>query len=66
MAVDPDSVVKGFDVLKDQPVRLIMGLDPEAVQPFPLNQGVERFDAGVIVGIALLFSSLLPRPTYNP
>jgi len=54
MAVDPDSAVESLNVLEDQPVCLVMRLNPEAVQPFPLDQGVEGFDTGVIVGIALV------------
>ena len=54
MAVDSDGIVEGLDVLEDQFMRLVVGLNAEAIQPFPLDQGVEGFDAGVIVGIALV------------
>ena len=54
MAVNPDGVIEGLNVFEDQPVCLVMSLDPETIQPFPLDQGVEGFDAGVIVGITLV------------
>ena len=54
MAVNPDGVVEGLDVLKDQGISPVKGLNTEAVQPFPLDQGMEGFDAGVIVGITLV------------
>ena len=54
MAVNPDGVVESLDILKDQGISPVEGLNTEAVQPFPLDQGVEGFDAGVIVGITLV------------
>ena len=54
VAVNPDGIVESFNVFEDQPVCLLMGLNPESIQPFPLNQGVEGFDAGVIVRITLV------------
>ena len=54
MAVNPDGVVESLDVLKDQGVSPVKGLNTEAVQPFPLDQGVEGFDASVIIGTALV------------
>ena len=54
MAVDPNCVVECFNVLKDQPVGLIIVSDPEAVQPFALDQGMKRLDAGVVIRIAFM------------
>ena len=54
MAVNPDGVIEGLNVFEDQPVCLVMSLDPETIQPFPLDQGVEGFDAGVVVGVTFL------------
>ena len=45
MAVNPNSVVESLNILENQLARLVMGLDSEAIQPFPLDQGVEGFDA---------------------
>ena len=61
MAVNPDGIVESFNVFEDQPVCLLMGLNPESIQPFPLNQGVEGFDAGVIVRITLVTVAQLER-----
>ena len=54
VAVNPDGIVESFNVFEDQPVCLLMGFNPETIQPFPLNQGVEGFDAGIIIGITLV------------
>ena len=54
MAVGSNRVVKGFDVFEYQTVRLPKVVNPEAIQPFPFNQGVERLNAGVIPWISLL------------
>ena len=54
MAVDPDGVVKGFDVLEHKSVSVSAVFDPEAAEPFALDERVKGFDAGVVVGISLV------------
>ena len=49
-----DSVVKGFDVLEHKSVSVSAVFDPEAAEPFALDERVKGFDAGVVVGISLL------------
>ena len=47
MAMNPNGIIKGFNILKNKPV----GMFVESVKPFSFNQGMERFDTGVIVRI---------------
>ena len=54
VAVDSDGIVECLDILEDQGVGLGVGLNPEAIQPFPLDQGVEGFDAGIVIGVTLV------------
>ena len=54
MAMNAYGVVKGIDVFKHQQVRLLIILNLEAIEPFPFNQGVEGFDAGIVPWIAFL------------
>ena len=67
MAVSPNSVIKGFDILKNKPVCMAVVINCEAVQLLPFNQGMEGFYAGSIVWITAmriaalhLFSSFSP------
>lgn len=67
MAVDPNGVIKGFDILEYKPICVLVVDNRKAVEPFPFNQGVKGFYAGIIVwitamGIATLhlFGSLTP------
>ena len=41
MAVDPDGVVKGFDVLEHKSVSVSAVFNPEAVEPFALDERVK-------------------------
>ena len=52
MAMNTYSVVKRINVFKYQPVRLMEILNLESIRPFPFDQGVEGFDAGIILWIA--------------
>ena len=54
VAVDPDGVVKSLDVFEYESVGMLYVKDPESVQPLPFDNGVERFDTGVVVGITLV------------
>ena len=51
MAVNPNSVIKRFYVFEDKTIRMIIVAYVKSVDPFPLDQGVEGFDTGVIVRI---------------
>ena len=52
MTVNPDGIIKGFDVFKNKPVGVPIILNVKAIKPFPFNQGMKGFDAGVIVRIS--------------
>ena len=54
MAVDPDGVVKGFDVLEHQTVSVSAVFDFEAVEPFAFDERMKGFDAGVVIGVPLV------------
>jgi len=54
MTVDPDGVVKGFDVLEHKSVSVSAVFNPEAVEPFALDERVKGFDAGVVIGVPLV------------
>ena len=44
--MDTPGVVEHVNVLKYQPMRMLYVTDPEPIQPFPLDQRVERFNYG--------------------
>ena len=54
VAMDTDSVVESFDVFEDQPVGVVVIFNLEAVKPLAFDQSVERFDAGIVVGITFV------------
>lgn len=54
MTVDSNSIVKSFDIFKHQTIGMIVIGNSEAVQPFSLDQRVERFDIGVVVWISFM------------
>jgi len=67
VAVDPNGVIKGFDILEYKPIFVLVVNNRKAVKSLPFDQGMEGFYAGIIVwitamGIATLhlFSSLTP------
>ena len=51
MAMNPNGIIKGFNILKNEPVGMFVVNDIKSVKPFSFNQGMERFDTGVIVRI---------------
>ena len=53
VAVDTHSVIKSFNVLKNQGIGMLEVANKNPVQPLTLYQGVEGLHAGVIVGISL-------------
>ena len=48
MAMDAFGIVKSFDVLEYQTIRLPVILYFKPVQPFPFDKRVKRFDACII------------------
>lgn len=57
MTVSPNRIVKSLDILdifKYETVCLLKVMNSEAIQPFSFDQGVERFNAGVVPRISLL------------
>ena len=54
VTVDSNRVVKGFNVLENQAVCMVKIAYLKAIQPFPLDQGMKGFDAGIVIGIALV------------
>ena len=51
MTVDPDGVIKRFNILKNKPISMPVVQDIETVEPFSFNQRMKRFDAGIIIGV---------------
>jgi hypothetical protein len=54
VTVNPDRVIEGFNVLENQSVRMIVTLDTEPVQPFPLDERMKRFNTGIVIGIPFM------------
>ena len=48
MAVNPHRIIKRFYIFKYKPVCMAVIYDVEPAEPFPLDQGVEAFYAGVV------------------
>ena len=68
MTVNPNGIIKGFDILEYKPIGVFVVNIIESVKPFSFDYGMKRFDAGIIVrittmGIASLhlFCDLTPR-----
>ena len=54
VTVDPNCIVKSLNVLENQAVCMVKIAYLKAIQPFPLDQGMKGFDAGVVVRISLV------------
>ena len=52
MAMNPDSIIKSFDILKYEPICVLVIENAEPVEPLPLYKGMEGFDTGVIVRVS--------------
>ena len=50
MAVNPHCIVERFYIFKHKPVCMAVIYDMEPAGPFPLDQGMEAFYAGVVPG----------------
>jgi len=48
--LNPDDIAESLDILKDQRVGPGVSFNTEGVQPFPLDRGVEGFDAVIVTG----------------
>ena len=52
--MDSDSVIEGFDVFENQFVGMTIIDNLEPLQPFSFDQGMEGFDAGIIVRVTFV------------
>ena len=67
MAMNSYRVIKRLDVLEYESISMMIVAYAEAIQPFPLNQSVERLDAGVVVRIAAMrIASLHLLSSFSP
>lgn len=49
MIMNSDSVIEGFNLFKNELIGLAIGSDTEPIKPFSFDQGMEEFNAGIIV-----------------
>ena len=54
MTMNSDSVVKGFDVFKNQVVCVSVILNVNSVKPFPFYVCMEGFNAGIVIRITFM------------
>mgnify|MGYP007017317079 CR=1 FL=1 len=54
MTMDPDSVIKSFNVFENKPISVIMIPNSKAVKPFSFNQRMKGFNTGIIIGVAFV------------
>ena len=54
MTVDSNRVVKSLNILENQAVCMVKIAYLKAIKPFTLNQGMKGFNAGVVIGTALV------------
>ena len=51
MTVDPDSVIKGFNVFENKAISLVVVENAKAIQPFSFDKGMEGFNTGIVIRI---------------
>ena len=51
MAVNSDSIIKGFDIFENKAVSLPVVSNAESVKPFSFDEGVEGFYTGIVIRI---------------
>lgn len=54
MTMNSDSVVKGFDVFKNQVVCVSVILNVKTVKPFPFYERMEGFNADIVIRITFM------------
>ena len=59
MTMNSDSVVKGFDVFKNQVVCVSVILNVKTVKPFPFYEWMEGFNAGIVIRITFMWITAL-------
>ena len=59
MTMNSDSVVKGFDVFKNQVVCVSVILNVKTVKPFPFYEWMEGFNAGIVIKITFMWITAL-------
>ena len=57
--MNSDSVVKGFDVFKNQVVCVSVILNVKTVKPFPFYEWMEGFNAGIVIRITFMWITAL-------
>ena len=56
--MNPDSVIKCFDILKYEPICVLVIENAEPVEPLSFYKGMEGVDTGVIVRIFCFLQTL--------
>ena len=71
MTMNSDSVIKGFDVFKNQVICVSVILNVKTVKPFPFYERMEGFNAGIVIRITFMriaalhvFGGFTPRLRY--
>lgn len=54
MTMNSDSVIKGFDVFKNQVVCVSVILNVKTVKPFSFYERIEGFNAGIVIMIIFM------------
>lgn len=52
--MNPNGIVKSFDVFKDEHISVLVISNRKEVEPFPFDKGVKGLDAGIILWIAFM------------
>ena len=52
MTMNPNCVIKGFNVFKDKSVSMFEILNVKAVKPFSFYQGMKGLDAGIVIWVS--------------
>lgn len=52
--MDSDRVIKGFNIFKYKPVSMIVVFNIEPVKPFSFKQGMERFNADIVIRVTTM------------
>lgn len=52
--MNSDGVIKGFNVFKYKPVGMVVVSNIEPVKPFSFNQGMERFNTGIVIRVTAM------------
>lgn len=65
MTMNSDSVIKGFNVFKNQVVCVSVILNVKAVKPFSFYERMEGFNAGIVrITFMRVATLLMPMPRF--